>query len=139
MPARHTGTLEWRPLADVLRIARHAGWDAVELRRIDFERAAQKGLAAADVQALVRGSGLPVACVGVELGWLWAEGGERRRLLGVFDEQCARAALLRCRTVMSPVGKRRGDLRRAAESVREVGDIAAKHALPPPLEFTPQP
>src|SRR5260370_38949224 len=139
MLARQPGTRDTAPLADVLRIARHAGWGGVELRRIVFEGAAAKGQATADVQALVRGGGLPVACVGVELGWMWAEGDERRRLLGVFDEQCARAALLGCGTVMSPVDKGRGDLRRAAESVRDVGDIAAKHALPPPLEFTPQP
>jgi len=138
MLALHTWTLDTTPLADVLRIARHAGWDGVELRRIDFERAAQKGQAAADVQALVRGGGLPVACVGVELGWMWAEGDERHRLLGVFDEQCARAALLGCGTVMSPVDKGRGDLRRAAESVREVGDIAAKHGVRLAVEFNSQ-
>ena len=44
--------------------------------------------------ALVRGSGLPVACVGVELGWVWATGEERARLLRVFGEQCARAKAL---------------------------------------------
>src|SRR5258708_38239028 len=135
MLALHTWTLDTTPLADVLRIARHAGWDGVELRRIDFERAAQKGQAAADVQALVRGGGLPVACVGVGLGWMWAEGEERRRLLGVFDEQCARAALLGCGTGMSPVDKGRGDLARAAEAVREVGDIAAKYGVRAPLPF----
>ena len=138
MLALHTWTLDTTPLADVLRIARRVGWDGVELRRIDFARAAEKGQAAADVLALVRGSGLAVACVGVELGWMWAEDDERRRLLRVFDEQCERAALLGCATVMSPVDKGRGDLRRASESVREVGDIAAKRGVRLAVEFNSQ-
>ncbi|PYN53924.1 MAG: hypothetical protein DMD92_19610 [Candidatus Rokuibacteriota bacterium] len=133
--ALHTWTLDTTPLTDVLRLARRVGWDGVELRRIDFTRAAAQGQAVADVLALVKGAGLPVACVGVELGWMWAEGDERRRLLRVFDEQCERAALLGCATVMSPVDKGRGDLRRAAESVREVGDIAAKHGVRLAVEF----
>ena len=41
--ALHTWTLETTPLADVLRIARETGWDAVELRRKDFERAFAAG------------------------------------------------------------------------------------------------
>src|SRR3989442_1136894 len=120
----HTWTLDTTPLAEVLRVARRVGWDGIELRRVDFARAAEQGQSAADVLALVRTSGLPVACVGVELGWMYAEGAERRRLLQVFDERCQRAAALGCVTVMSPVDKGHGDLRRAAESVREVGEAA---------------
>jgi sugar phosphate isomerase/epimerase len=90
------------------------------------------------VLALVTASGLGAACVGVELGWMHAEGAERRRLLKVFDEQCERAAALGCRTVMSPVDRERGDLRRAAESVREVGELAAKHGVRLALEFNSQ-
>jgi hypothetical protein len=74
--------------------ARRGGWNAVELRRLDFARALEAGHSADDVIGLVRTNGLPVACVGVELGWMWAEGAERRRLLQVFAEQCARAAFL---------------------------------------------
>src|SRR2546425_1472034 len=100
MLALHTWTLDTTPLAEVLRVARRVGWDGIELRRVDFARAAEQGQSAADVLALVRTSGLPVACVGVELGWMYAEGAERRRLLQVFDEQCQRAAALGCVTVM---------------------------------------
>jgi sugar phosphate isomerase/epimerase len=63
MLALHTWTLDTTPLADALRATRTAGWDGVELRRIDFARAAEKGQAAADVVALVKASGLRVACV----------------------------------------------------------------------------
>ncbi len=138
MLALHTWTLDTTPLADVLRLARQAGWDGVELRRLDFNRAAEQGRPPADVLALVKASGLPVACVGVEFGWMWAEGDERRRLLSVFDEQCGRAAALGCATVMSPVDKGRGDVRRAAASVREVGDVAATHGVRLAVEFNSQ-
>src|ERR1051325_10081723 len=93
--ALHTWTLDTTPFSDVLRIARETGWQAIELRRVDFARAAAAGpppgaagagRAAESVLDEVRASGLPVACVGVELGWMTATGDERRRLLGVFEE-----------------------------------------------------
>jgi 2-keto-myo-inositol isomerase len=136
--ALHTWTLDATPLTDALRIARAAGWDGVELRRLDFRRAEEAGRSAEAVLDLVRASGLPVACVGVEFGWMWADGAERARLLAVFDEQCRRAATLGCATVMSPVDKERGDVGRAASSVREVGDIAARHGVRLALEFNSQ-
>jgi len=136
--ALHTWTLDPTPLAEALRIAQATGWDGIELRRLDFRRAEESGKLADSVLDLVRGSGLPVACVGVEFGWMWADGAERARLLGVFDEQCRRAAALGCGTVMSPVDKERGEPARAAGSVREVGDIAARHGVRLALEFNSQ-
>lgn len=131
----HTWTLDTTPLAEVLRIAKTTGWDAVELRRVDFTRAAQAGQSAAQVVDLVKASGLPVACVGVELGWMFAEGTERKRLLQVFDESCQYAGELQCRTVMSPVDPGRGDVQEAVASIREVGEIAAKYGVRLGLEF----
>ncbi|HEX3176661.1 MAG TPA: sugar phosphate isomerase/epimerase family protein [Methylomirabilota bacterium] len=136
--ALHTWTLDTTALPDALAAAREAGWDAVELRRLDYARAADAGRDAAWVAETVRASGLPVACVGVEFGWMWADGAERARLLRVVDEQCARAATLGCDTVMSPVDKTRGDIGRAAASVREVGDIVARHGVRLALEFNSQ-
>jgi 2-keto-myo-inositol isomerase len=136
--ALHTWTLDTTPLAEVLRVARRAGWDAIELRRIDFARAAEKGQSAAEVLDLVRKSDLAVACVGVELGWMFAEGAERQRLLHAFAESCLWAAELRCGTVMSPVDRGRGDLGRAVASIRGVGDIAAAHGVQLALEFNSQ-
>lgn len=136
--ALHTWTLEATPLAEVLRIARATGWEGIELRRLDFRRAEESGRSADAVLDLVRASGLPVACVGVEFGWMWTDGAERTRLLTVFDEQCRRAAALGCATVMSPVDKDRGEVARAAASVREVGDIAARHGVTLALEFNSQ-
>jgi len=136
--ALHTWTLDTTPLPEAVAAAKAAGWDAVELRRLDWNRAREAGRAATWVEDTVRASGLPVACVGVEFGWMWADGAERSRLLGVFDEQCARAKALGGQTVMSPVDKGRGDVARAAASVREVGDIAARHGVRLAVEFNSQ-
>ena len=136
--ALHTWTLDTTPLDDVLRIARATGWDAIELRRVDFGRAAQAGRTSADVEALVRASGLAVACIGVEPGWLFADGAERQRLLDVFRASCRSAVALGCTTLMSAVDRGRGDVRRAATSLREAGDLAAAHGLRVAVEFNSQ-
>lgn len=136
--ALHTWTLDTTPLAEVLKVAASTGWDAVELRRLDFRRAVEAGGRPEDVLDLVRASRLPVAAVGVEFGWMFADGEERQRLLAVFTESCRWAAALGCATVMSPVDKGRGDVARAADSVREVADIAVKHGRRLALEFNSQ-
>jgi sugar phosphate isomerase/epimerase len=136
--ALHTWTLDTTPLPDALAAAKAAGWDAIELRRLDWNRARDAGRAATWVEDTARASGLPVACVGVEFGWMWADGAERARLLSVFGEQCARATALGCATIMSPVDKGRGDVARAAASVREVGDLAARHGVRLAVEFNSQ-
>ena len=136
--ALHTWSLDTTPLLETLAVARRTGWDGIELRRLDFTRAAQAGRPPESVLEAARNSGLGVACVGVEHGWMWAEGAERKRLLDVFDEQCARASALGCTTVMSPVDKGRGDVTRAADSVREVGDLAGGHGVRLALEFNSQ-
>jgi len=138
MLALHTWTLETTPLADALRATRAAGWDGVELRRVDFSRAAEKGQTAAQVLALVKASGLRVACVGVEMGWIFADGEERGRLFKAFAESCQWAAELGCATVMSASDRGRGDLARASANVREAGDIAAAHGVRLAIEFNSQ-
>src|SRR5439155_20303162 len=127
--ALHAWTLDTTPLADFLRVARETGWDAVELRRLDFTRAAEHGESASAMIDLVKGSGLPVACVGVEYGWMWTRGAGRARLLSVFAEQCERARRLGAALLMSPVDRGRGDPAEAAASVREVGGLGARHGL----------
>ena len=133
--ALHKWTLNETPLADALRIARKTGWEAIELRRDDFTQAISLMGSVEAVMALLKGSGLAVACVGVEFGWIYAEGEERKRLLSVFAEQCARARALGCATVMSPADRGRGELTQAAASLREVGDIAAEHGVTLGIEF----
>lgn len=136
--ALHTWTLDTTPLTEVLRVVRATGWDGIELRRIDFNRAKEAGRSPAEVIAEVKASGLPVACVGVELGWMFATGDEKKRLLGVFAESCRWAVELGCRTVMSPVDRGRGPVAEAADSARAVGDIAGAAGVRLALEANSQ-
>jgi len=136
--ALHTWTLDTTSLAGALRAARAAGWPAVELRRVDFARAAEAGQPAEAVLDLVRASGLPVACVGGQHGWMFADGAERARLLAAMTESCQWARALGASTVMSPADMGEGDLARAVDGVRAVGDLGAAHgvriALEPPSQ-----
>jgi sugar phosphate isomerase/epimerase len=134
--ALHAWSLDTTPLADVLRIVKETGWDAIELRRRDFGRAAAAGRSPEQVLDLVRGSGVQVAAVGVEAGWLFATGAEQARLFGVFAESCRTAVALGCATVMSPVGPGEGTVAQAATSLRAVGDVAAEHGVRLAFEFT---
>jgi sugar phosphate isomerase/epimerase len=135
--ALHTWTLDTTPLARALAVARATGWDAVELRRVDFERAAA-GQREEQVLDLVRAAGLPVACVGAQPGWMFAAGEERRAILASVADACRRAAALGAPLIMSPVDHGAGPLAQAAESLREVGDIARGHGVRLALEFNSQ-
>jgi sugar phosphate isomerase/epimerase len=136
--ALHTWTLDTTPLPQVLDIARATGWDAIELRRIDFDRAEAVGQSEADVLALVRRSGLQVSAVGVANGWMFAEGPARDKLLDTFEKSCAAARALGSSVAMSPVDRETGDLDTAASSVRQVSDIAARYGVRLALEFNSQ-
>jgi 2-keto-myo-inositol isomerase len=136
--ALHTWSLDTTPLQEVLQIARRTGWDGVELRRLDFERAEAQGQSEADVVDLVRRGGLAVSAVGVTLGWMFTDGPERAQLLSNFERSCAAAAALDCSIAMSPVDRGTGEVGRAAASIREVGDIAARYNVKLALEFNSQ-
>lgn len=137
--ALHTWTLDTTPLAGALRAAKSAGWDAVELRRIDFTRCFEQSMTNAQVLDLVRKSGLKVACVGTEYGLIFAQGAEKERLLKVLDETCANAAELGCDLVMTAPGQNPpGTLQAAAANFRAGGEIAKRHGVRFALEFNSQ-
>lgn len=136
--ALHTWTLDTTALGRVLEVARQTGWDAVELRSVDFDRAAKAGQSADEVLALVRASGLPVACVGVRHGWMFAEGVEYEDRLRSFADSCRWARALGCATVMSPVDFAAGSIAQAAARLREVGDVAREHGVRLALEHQSQ-
>jgi sugar phosphate isomerase/epimerase len=100
----HTWTLDTTPLADVLRIARETGYNAVELRHVDFVRCIEAGMSNDEVLAVIRASGLVVSCMGLETGMLFAKGDEQRRLFDSMDVMCARAAALGCEVMMVAPG-----------------------------------
>jgi len=133
--ALHTGSLGTLPLETALRVARETGWDAIELRYVDFTRARDAGTSFEESLAQVKASGLPVSAVGVEGGWLYAQGEERARLLGIIEQVSGWADELGAPIVMSGCDSEQGDLNQAAASVREVGDLVAKRGKTVALEL----
>ena len=132
----HTWTLDTTPLADVLRIARETGYNAVELRHTDFVRCMAAGMSNDEVLAMIRASGLTVSCVGLETGMLFARGIERKRLFDSMDVMCARAAALDCEVMMvAPGANPATTVKDAANNFATGCEIAAKHGLLCALEF----
>lgn len=136
--ALHTWTLDTTPLAEILKLAPRTGWDAIELRRIDFDRAKDAGQTPEQLIDSVRASGLPVACVGAKFGWMFGDGPEKAALVGIMRDACRWAKALGCPMVMSPVDFTTGDLDRAAASTREMGDIAREQGVRLALEHQSQ-
>lgn len=136
--ALHSWTLDTTLLPDVLAVARQAGYDAVELRWIDFQRCFERAMANAAVLDLIRGGGVPVGVMGVEYGWMFATDAESRRLFEVFRRVCENAAALGCGMLMSAPNALAGSLRDAVANVRRAGDLAAEHGLRLALEFGSQ-
>jgi 2-keto-myo-inositol isomerase len=133
--ALHMGTIDRAPLDVGLRVARETGWDAVELRYVDFARAIEAGSSADELLALVKASGLPVSAMGVERGWFYATGDERQRLLATIERVCGWADEVGAPIIMSPADPLPGDLDQAVASVREVGAILAAHGKTMALEL----
>jgi 2-keto-myo-inositol isomerase len=136
--ALHMWTIDTTPLATALEAARQAGYDAVELRRIDFKRQYDAGMSNAQVLDLIRGSHIPVGVLGVEYGWLFATGDESKRLFKVFRESCENAVALGCKMLMSAPGQVNGSILDAIKYLREAGDMAAEHGLRLAIEFNSQ-
>ncbi len=136
--ALHLWTIDTTPLATALDSAKQAGYDAVELRRIDFKRCFENGMSSAQVLDLVRASGIPVGVLGVEYGWLFATGDESKRLFKVFRESCENAVALGCPILMSAPGQVKGPISEAIRYLREAGEIAAEYGLKLAIEFNSQ-
>ena len=133
--ALHTWSLDTTSLAGALQAARDGGWNAVELRRVDFIRCLEAGMTNDQIVALVRASGLQVAVIGTEYGLIFGKGEERRRLLGVLEETCRNAVALGCPMIMIAPGQNSGTLREAAVNFRAAGEVVASHGLRIALEF----
>lgn len=133
--ALHTWTVDTTPLDEALVAARTAGFEAVELRRVDFKRCHERGLSNDAVLALVRNSNLKVSAVGTEYGWAFAAREDRERLFASLEEACANAVSLDCRTVMSGIGPGAASFDDAVANVRRAGEIVARHGLRLALEY----
>jgi len=133
--ALHTWSLDTTPLAEVLKAARDGGWNAVELRRVDFTRCFEQGMTNAQVLALVRESGMKVAVLGTEYGFLFAKGDEIKRLFGILEETCVNANALGCNMIMAAPGPNSGTIKEAAANYRAAGEVVSKYGLRIALEF----
>jgi 2-keto-myo-inositol isomerase len=134
--ALHTWTVDTTPLAEALAAAKQGGFDAVELRRVDFTRCHEKGLTNPQVIELVKKGGVPVACIGVEAGWIFSGGDERERLFGVMKETCENAVALGCPTLMTAMGPPgTASLDEAVANIRRAGEIVGGFGLRLALEY----
>ncbi|MGD9845547.1 MAG: sugar phosphate isomerase/epimerase family protein [Variibacter sp.] len=133
--ALHTWTLDTTPFPAALHAAKAAGFDAVEIRRADFLRLFARELPNAAILDLILKNGLPVAAVGVEYGWFFAQGEERRRLFAAFRESCADAVALGCPLLMSAIGPGSGTDGIAVDNVRRASDLAGEFGLQLTVEF----
>jgi len=133
--AFHTWTVDTTPLEGALAAAKAAGFDAVELRRVDFDRCAKLGLSNGAVLDLVRASGLPVSAMGVEYGWVFSTGAERERLFTVFREACENAVALDCGMMMSAIGPGEASTDDAVANIRRAGEIAGSFGLRLTVEY----
>lgn len=136
--ALHTWTLDTSPLPEILRIVPQTGWNAVELRHADFVRAAASGRSRPELIELVRASGVRVATLGTEYGWMFAKGSEQRRLFAALAETCEAAKALGCDTIMSATGATCGAIRDAAAALRDAGDIVKAYGLRLAWEYSSQ-
>ncbi len=133
--ALHLWTIDTTPLEAALRAAKAAGFDAVELRRVDFKRCHDRGLPNDAILALVRDSGLKVSAVGAEYGWAFAAKADRERLWASLEEACENAVALDCATVMSGIGPGAAPFDEGVANVRRAGEIVARHGLRLALEY----
>lgn len=136
--ALHSWTTDTTPLPKVLEAAREAGYDAVELRRLDFVRCFEQGQSRDKVVATIAGSGIPLGVLGTEYGWFFAAGEEQRRLFGVLRETCEIAVELGCDMIMSAPGQLVGTIEDAIAATKIAGDIVGEYGLRLALEFNSQ-
>ena len=133
--ALHTWTVDTTPLEAALAAAKAGGFDAVELRRVDFTRCRERGLSNAAILDIIRAGGLPVSAMGVEYGWIFSTGAERERLFGAFREACENAVALGCGMMMSAIGPGSATTDEAVANIRRAGEIADGFGLKLTLEY----
>lgn len=133
--ALHLWTVDTTPFEEALAAAKAGGFDAIELRRVDFKRAGEGGLSNTAVLGRVRANGLPVSAIGCEYGWAFAAKEDRERLFASLVEACERAVTLDCATVMSGIGPGTASMEDAVANVRRAGEIVARHGVRLALEY----
>lgn len=134
----HTWTIDTTPLGPALEAIKTAGYHAVELRRKDFYRCYQAGMTNDEVLDLINASGVKVAVLGVEYGWLFATGEESGRLFNDLRASCENAVAIGCPQLMSAPGPYEGSLKDAVGHLRRAADVAGEYGLKLSIEFNSQ-
>lgn len=134
--ALHTWTLDTTPLTDALRVARETGYNAVELRHVDFMRSRNAGMTEDAMVQLVRDARIKVAVIGTESGALFASGDELKRLLASLRYVSEKAVALDCDVIMlSPGQSAPGGMAVAKQNLKTCAEITAEYHLKIALEF----
>lgn len=133
--ALHTWTIDTTPLGPALQAVKLAGYDAAELRRIDFKRCYEAGMSNDDVLAMIKTSGVKVSVLGVEYGWLFATGAQSKRIFDDLHVSCKNAVALGCSQLMSAPGPYTGPLKNAVGHLKTAADIVAEYGLKLSIEF----
>ena len=134
--ALHTWTLDTTPLADALRIAHDAGYNAVELRHVDFMRDRKAGMSEEAMVKRVLDANIKVVVIGTESGVLFAAGDELQRLTGSLRYVCEKAVALGCEVIMvSPGTSAPGGMAVAKVNLKTCAGITAEYGLKLALEF----
>jgi sugar phosphate isomerase/epimerase len=131
--ALHSWTLGMPPLLPLIETARRAGYDAIEINWQDIERCRETGVMWQELKSRLDGTGLVVAVVGVEPGWLFAEGLDADRRLDRLRRTADDAAALGCGTLMSALGRNDGPIGLAERNIRSASrlivEMKARFAL----------
>ena len=134
--AIHTWTLDTTPLAEALRVARVAGYNAVELRHVDFLRCRKAGMSEEAMLTLVRDANIKVAVIGTESGVLFESGDELKRLLDSLRYVSEQAVALGCDVIMvSPGQNAPGGMALAKQNLKTCAELTADYGLKLALEF----
>lgn len=136
--ALHTWTIDTTPLGPALDAIKAAGYDAAELRRIDFKRCYEVGMSNERIITMIKDSGVKVSVLGVLYGFLFAEGAESKAIFEDLHISCQNAVALGCPQLMSAPGPYTGSLKDAVGHLRTAADIVAEYGLKISIEFNSQ-
>ncbi len=134
--ALHLWTVDTTPFDAALRAAKEGGFDAVELRRVDFKRAEERGLSNT---ACAGSRCAPTDCRSAPSAASTAGPSRRRRIASgcsrSLEEACEQAVTLDCATVMSGIGPGTASMEEGVANIRHAGEIVARHGLRLALEY----
>lgn len=134
--ALNTSTIRPASLKEKIRIAREAGYDAVELWNDELTAFEQEGGTLAEVRRMLEDAGLGVATVVHIAGWLDAPDGEPyRQALDEARRRMDQAAAIGAARIIAGPPRGKADYERCAARYAQLLAIGREHGVLPALEF----